>query len=115
MEPGEEGKEVTEAELQKAVIEMAHIYGWRTAHFRPAMNERGQWRTPVAGMGKGFPDLVLVSDIALAFVELKSAKGRIRPEQAEWIEALEPHADVFVWRPKDWLDGTIETYLKEYR
>ena len=103
---------MTEAELQSAVIELAHLYGWTVAHFRPAQNARGDWRTPVAADGKGFPDLVLVCDYRLAFVELKSEKGRLRPEQKMWLEALGGRVDAMVWRPADWLDGTIETYLK---
>ncbi len=109
---------MTEKELQAAVIDLAHIYRWRVAHFRPAMNERGQWRTAVAADGKGFPDLVMVSTLRVAFVELKSEKGRLSAEQTLWLEALSPMTlpvDVFIWRPADWQYGTIERYLKENR
>ncbi len=103
---------MTEKELQQAVIQTAHIYGWIVAHFRPAMNARGDWRTAVAADGKGFPDLTLVHDErGLAFVEMKSVKGRLSPEQKMWLEKLSPHADTMVWRPADWMDGTIERYL----
>ena len=104
---------MTETQLQTAVIDTAHLFGWIVAHFRPAQNSRGEWRTPVGGDGKGFPDLVLVSDRGVAFAELKSAKGRLRAEQQMWRDALfAADADVFVWRPKDWDDGTIIRYLK---
>jgi hypothetical protein len=76
------------------------------------MNDRGQWRTAVAADGAGFPDLVLASADGVAFVELKSAKGRLSERQKEWIAVLEPHVDMMVWYPADWLDGTIERYLK---
>ena len=79
---------MTEKELQAAVIELAQTFGWKVAHFRPAMNARGDWRTPVAADGKGFPDLVMVSSTTVAFVELKSKKGRLSTEQKEWLEAL---------------------------
>ena len=106
---------ISEKELQAAVIDMAHLYGWRVAHFRPAMTSKGQWLTPVAADGAGFPDLVLVGEPGVLFVELKSAKGRLSARQKEWIAALEPHVDMLVWRPADWLDGTIESYLSQKR
>lgn len=78
---------VSEAELQEQVIELARLLRWRVAHFRPAMTKHG-WRTPVAGDGKGFPDLVLVRD-RVVVVELKSEVGRVSDDQAEWLGAFE--------------------------
>jgi hypothetical protein len=120
---------MTERELQEAVIELAHVYGWKIAHFRPAMNARGDWRTPVAADGKGFPDLVMVSAHALLFVELKSDKGKVTPEQLDWINRLmhkshewdknttgvnEYMLGTDVWRPSDWTNGAIEKILKDW-
>jgi hypothetical protein len=103
---------VTEGELQYAVIELAHVLGWKCAHFRPAMNARGEWRTPVQADGKGFPDLVLVRDRVL-YRELKSARGTLSVEQQDWLHALKlAGADVDVWRPEQWVDGTIESCLR---
>jgi hypothetical protein len=101
---------MTETELLDVVLECAHLFGWRTAHFRPARTVRG-WRTPVAGDGKGFPDLVLVRDRVL-FVELKSATGRLTTEQQDWLEVLDRVAEAHVWRPVDWTDGTVENVLR---
>ena len=53
------GPKVSEAAFQAQVLHLAALKGWRTAHFRTAMDSRGRHRTPVAGDGKGFPDLVL--------------------------------------------------------
>jgi hypothetical protein len=94
----------SEANFQRRVIDLAHFYGWRVAHFRPAQNARGDWRTAVAGDGKGFPDLVLVRDGALIFAELKRQDGRVSPEQKVWLEELNktPGVTVCVWRPADW-------------
>jgi hypothetical protein len=104
---------VSEAELQKAVLELAKRLGWRSAHFRPGMTQRGNWVTAVQGDGKGFPDLVLAKGRYLYFVELKAAGKYPSPEQRAWIAALEAtDAKVFVWRPKDWLDGTVERELR---
>lgn len=100
-----------EAELQEAVIECAHMYGWMVAHFRPARTEKG-WRTPVAADGKGFPDLVLVRHRVI-FAELKSERGRLTFEQEMWLKQLtNAGADAYLWRPTDWVDGTIEAELK---
>lgn len=52
----------------------------------------------------------------LLFVELKSSTGRLRPEQKEWRDVLglptNPLARWFLWRPQDWLDGTVERVLR---
>jgi hypothetical protein len=111
---------VTEAELQACVIDLAHVYGWKVAHFRPAMTAKG-WRTPVGADGKGFPDLVLCKPgkdersefhrfsepSELMFVELKAKKGRLTLEQIDWLDWLGFHADAMVWTPAEWEDGTI--------
>ena len=104
---------MSEAELLDSVIELAHLFGWRIAHFRPAMPKHG-WRTPVAADGKGFPDLVLVRERVL-FVELKSAKGRLSDDQLDWAAALvNGSAEVHCWRPADW-SGTVERILRSTR
>lgn len=105
---------MTERELQKGVIDCARLFGWRVAHFRAAQTARG-WRTPVEADGAGFPDLVLVRDGRLLFVELKGDGGRVRTEQADWLTALHKvgiPVEAHVWRPTDWTDGTIEQTLR---
>jgi hypothetical protein len=105
---------MTEAELLDCVLETAALFGWKTAHFRPAMTKHG-WRTAVAGDGKGFPDLVLVRDRVL-FVELKSARGQLSMEQQDWFHALgDAGAERHIWLPIDWIDGTIEAVLRQSR
>ncbi len=98
------------------------LRGWRLYHTRDSR------RSPA-----GFPDLVLVSRGRgrLLFVELKSDTGRVRPEQAEWLDVLRsicglaievtaeevPHLtgrtlpEVYCWRPAQWMDGTIARLL----
>lgn len=92
----------TEAGFTAAVLDLAKLHGWRSAHFRPAMTAHG-WRTPVQGDGKGFPDLVLVRGPRIIFAELKAAKGRLSDEQEAWLADLRgTPAEVYVWRPDDW-------------
>ena len=101
---------ISEKEFQETVIDLMHTLGYRVAHFRPAMNARGDWRTPVAADGKGFPDLVAIRpdkfgryNGRVVFVELKSDKGKLSKEQAEWIADLgSAGAETYVWRPSDW-------------
>jgi hypothetical protein len=100
---------MSEAQLLRATIKAARLGGWRVAHFRPARTEHG-WRTPVQGDGAGFPDLVLCHPWRgeLLFRELKAQRGRLRPEQREWLDALDAAgADAAVWKPRD-LDDALE-------
>lgn len=102
---------MSEADLLDNTVELAHLFGWKCAHFRPAMTKHG-WRTPVAADGKGWPDLVLCRDRVL-FVELKSDIGKRTPEQEQWGDTLyHAGADYFVWRPADWTSGRIEEALR---
>jgi hypothetical protein len=90
-----------EAEFTRQVIQLAQLYGWRVAHFRPARTLHG-WCTPVAGDGAGFPDLLLLRETLLA-VELKVGRNKPSAKQVEWLESLK-RAGIFarVWTPADW-------------
>lgn len=100
-----------EDEFQQMVIDMAHLFGWRVAHFRRARTAKG-WRTPVAADGKGFPDLVLVRHKQVIYAELKTDRGTVSPEQREWLEALPASV---VWRPKylDQIERTLRSGVIE--
>lgn len=96
----------TERDYQEQLITLAHILGWRVAHFRPAMTRAG-WRTPVQADGVGFPDLILVRGARAVAVEVKSARGRLSVEQGEWLTALEAAGiETHVWYPDDWDTAT---------
>lgn len=83
-------KAVSEAEFQRQVCQLASLYGFRWYHTHDSR------RSPA-----GFPDLVLVHPArGVVYAELKSEKGVIRPEQAEWHELLTKAGQrVYVWRP----------------
>lgn len=103
---------ITEAQLQEAVIDAAHVLGLYVAHFRPAKTAHG-WRTPVAADGKGWPDLVIVGTGVL-YRELKRESERQSKFQRVWEERLvAAGADFDVWRPSHWLSGRIESELRE--
>lgn len=97
-----------ESAFQQQILALAARLGWRTAHFRPAQNRRGDWRTPVAGDGKGFPDTVLLRGERIVVAELKSERGRVSKEQRAWLDAWgETSAEVHVWKPSMW-DAIVE-------
>jgi VRR-NUC domain len=103
---------LSEEELQSAVIELAHLFGWVVAHFRPAKTERG-WRTAVSADGAGFPDLVLVRERVI-FAELKSQRGHLSEQQRMWSTSLvQAGAEIYTWRPAQWTSGEIEAVLRE--
>ena len=83
---------MTENDLLTSVLHLARVTGWRVAHFRSVKTQRPdgstRWLTPVQGDGVGFPDLILLRGSRGIAWELKSEKGKIRPEQADWMEAF---------------------------
>jgi VRR-NUC domain len=108
--------DMSEKELQQAVVALAHLRQWRVAHFRPAQTE-GRWSTPVSADGAGFPDLVLGRKGQVVMAELKARRGRLSDAQLDWLAALstpdlaDRRLRVYVWRPEDWVNGTIERAL----
>lgn len=101
---------VSEADWQAQVLDTLGYHGWRVAHFRTAMTRAGNFVTPVAGDGAGFPDLLAVhpktGDMFVA--ELKSEKGRASAIQLQWLAWFDAcGVDNFVWRPSD-VDEVVE-------
>jgi len=94
---------LSEAQFQQQIIELAKLRGWLVAHFRPAMNRRGVWATPMAG-DPGYPDLTLARRGKVIFAELKSEKGKPSDAQLGWLVSL-PNS--YVWKPSDW-DAIVE-------
>src|SRR3990167_3692834 len=104
-------KAVTEAEFALQVEQLFNLFHWHWAHFRPARTEQG-WRTPVAGMGKGFPDYIAIRGNRLLVIEIKSEKGEPTLEQEEWLDKFLGGGNTFVylWRPSDY-----ESIVEELR
>ena len=102
---------MTEAQLQSAIVDLAHALGYRAAHFRPALTSKG-WRTPVSADGKGFPDLNLVKKDRVVYIECKSEKGKLSLAQKEWELAIRTSgAEYYLFRPSDWLSDKVEKAL----
>ena len=92
---------MTEKQLQAAVVKLAKLRLWMVYHTYDSRRSE-----------PGFPDLVLVRNGRLVFVELKAASGRVTPAQRCWLDALKrAHREVYIWRPRDWQSGWIEEVL----
>jgi hypothetical protein len=96
---------MSEADLQAAVVDLARRLGWLVFHDYDSRRS-----TP------GFPDLVCVHPRsgALIFAELKTARGKVTPEQDAWLRALAVRGAAFVWRPEHLTDGTIARALQRF-
>lgn len=101
---------MSEDELLANVRDFARWQGWLTYH-----TQRSQRSEP------GFPDLMLLRRSRLVAVELKSQRGKVTPAQQEWLDGLTDVAhgtdrvEVYVWRPLDWLAGTVQRTLTDPR
>ena len=91
-----------EKEFATQVEHLLNLYGWRWCHFEPAIRQSGEWATALRGH-KGLPDYVAVRDGRLIFAEIKGDRGRLTPDQTEWITRLRQVHDVRVetWWPED--------------
>ena len=93
-------KMISEEDFQKAVCGFAAASGYLVHYQRRSgfIGKDGTWK----GSGPaGFPDIVLVkTNRNPIFCELKTERGRLRPDQVGWMETL---GDVYhrVWRPRD--------------
>lgn len=98
---------MTEKELQSAIVDVLDAYGWRFAHFRPAQAQSGNWMTAMQGH-IGYPDITAVKGVKILFIELKSEKGKVRPEQDDWLTDLaDAYLGVHLVRPSN-LDYFID-------
>lgn len=104
--------------LQATIIELAHMYGWRVAHW-PSVRITGRgggsyYATPLAADTKGFPDLVLVRrNDRTMFVEIKGDGDKIRPDQQQWISDIaSTGVEMYVWTPRDLDAGVIQEMLQ---
>lgn len=95
---------MSEEELLAAILDAAYLLGWRIHHDRRSDKALQQGHA-------GFPDLVLVRNGRVMFLELKSDKGQLSEDQWAWHKALpipSHSVDVRVVRPGD-LDDVIES------
>ena len=103
-----------EADLQRAVVEVLRFTLPKGAIVHHCANEvtepgpRGARRQAIlVGMGvhAGFADLMVLSQGRVLFLELKAPKGRLRPEQEAFREAVQ--AQGFGWALVRSLDDAL--------
>ena len=73
---------MTEAQITKAVLQHWRSLGrpGTLVASIPNMGARGQY-----GLTKGLPDVIVLSpELPVGFIEIKTDKGRIRPEQQDF-------------------------------
>ena len=87
-----------EKDFQQQVIQVARLTGWLVFHdYDSRRNARGLPDTILTRPGReGSPGRLL-------FCELKSQRGKLRPEQEEWLATLATvlGVEVYVWRPSN--------------
>lgn len=97
---------MSERNFQSAVLKLAAFHGYELRYHTHDSRRSAP----------GFPDLVLVSTRRgrVLFRELKTAAGRVSPEQKAWVEALAAAGqDAGVWRPAGLVDGSIVAELRQ--
>lgn len=81
---------VPESAWQSFVVDFARTTRWLVYH---------TWNSKHSA--KGFPDLTLVRE-RVVFVEVKSERGRLTPDQIMWRDRLlAADAEWYLWRPSD--------------
>ena len=96
---------LSETDFQNTIIEVAELHRWLVYHTHDSRRS-----------APGFPDLTMVRDGMLIFAELKTEKGKLTEDQAQWIAELDNvrlrtgATRVFLWRPSDWKE--IEEVLR---
>lgn len=86
---------ISEKQFQAQILQLARINGWKAYHTHDSRRS-----------AKGFPDLCLVRPPVVVFAELKSEAGKLRPEQAAWLEDLGrcKRVHTALWRPSSWTE-----------
>ncbi len=107
---------MTEAQLQAAVLEYAERLGYvvYAASNRAVGIAAGQGRFDA--MPDVFVDAVCVhpAQHRVVWIEFKTERGRLRPEQERWRDALLDAGEEWALiRPSDWRSGAIELWLGE--
>lgn len=92
-----------EATFQSHVVRLAKAHGWWPYHVYDSRRSE-----------PGYPDLTLLHrQHGLIFRELKAEKGRVKPTQWLWLHGLiDADQDAAIWRPSDWIAGTIQQQLQ---
>lgn len=97
-------EELAERDLSRCVRELAGLLGYYVVSFE----------APFAAIRKRTVlDLYLLRPGRALWIELKSERGRLSPQQEAFVELLrQAGQEVHVFRPADWFAGRIEEVLR---
>lgn len=87
-------RDMTERDFQALVVQLAKLRGWLTYHTYDSRRS-----------DEGFPDLVMVRDDRVLFIELKQERRNRKASavQQKWLDNLTAAGqEVYLWRPSDW-------------
>ena len=106
---------MNEADFQNAIVDLAHLYGWRAVGHRTMRTKNG-WATGWMHDGEGWPDLTLTHSRGFViFAELKIPPNGLSPKQEVWADHLDVLAGATerihyaTWTPAD--GDEIAAYL----
>ena len=90
-----------EADFQRLIVEAAGYLGYAVYHTFDSRRSNPGW-----------PDLVLLKQGHMICLEVKTERGRVRPEQVVWIAELDqvPGVTAMIVRPSQW--DQVEALLK---
>ena len=89
----------SERSLQAAIVKALNLLGFLVIHIP---NQYSYGRVRDAGLVSGAPDLIVLKDGKVFFLEVKTKTGRVRPSQKLFAERLRQHGfDYFVVRSLD--------------
>jgi hypothetical protein len=95
--------QIPEVDWQHTVVDLLTVLGYRSMHVRHSVGKGNRWTTTTSVAG--WPDLVAWRPGRLVAIELKSARGRVTPEQAQVLEELtDAGVECRVARPADFHD-----------
>jgi len=103
-----------EADWMGAVGEALDWLGWSWIHHRAARTAAG-WVTATQGnAAAGFPDIVAVRPPRVLWLELKLDKGRVSPEQEDWLATLNDSGQEahLIRLPREW-DRLMELVARD--
>lgn len=94
---------IRENAFRDAVKAYAERRGWKVMFHWSSLHSPAGW-----------PDLFMLRDQRMVVAELKVGRGKLTDAQVKWLDAfrwLDKGAEVYVWKPDQWDDGTIEKVL----
>lgn len=82
---------MTHHQVVQHVLTTAEQHAWNTYAPRTTKTHTGNHLTPYEqtphATGKGFPDITCIGMCWVLFIEIKTGKGRLEPDQRRWQDA----------------------------